>query len=191
MSQDPGGQSNHKEKTAAWIARRPLVSVVATATIAFFLGIGAGASDASDPSANTKTISSSIDGVEEELEEAEAALQVAEGETNELQDENAALEDQLSTKTKALRRTRASLAATRNQLIKARGQAKAAAVASADPEPAAPSGGTEPACDPNYSGSCVPVVSYDLNCDDISGSVTVVGSDPHGFDGDGDGSGCE
>lgn len=46
-------------------------------------------------------------------------------------------------------------------------------------------------CDPNYSGTCVPQVSYDLNCDDIGGSVTVVGSDPHGFDGDGDGSGCE
>lgn len=41
--------------------------------------------------------------------------------------------------------------------------------------------------------TCVPQVSYDLNCDDIAGSLTVVGSDPHGFDGDGDGdgSGCE
>lgn len=57
-----------------------------------------------------------------------------------------------------------------------------------DPEPE-----VDPAssCDPNYSGTCVPQVSYDLNCDDIAGSVTVVGSDPHGFDADGDGSGCE
>lgn len=191
MSQDPGKHSNHKVKTAAWIAGRPLVSVVATATIAFVLGIGAGASDTSKPSADTETISSSIDPVEEDLEEAEAALQAAEDETDELQDENAALEDQLSSKTKALRKTRASLAATRNQLTKARGQAQAIAVAAANPEPADPSGGTEPGCDPNYSGTCVPVVSSDLNCDDIGGSVTVVGSDPHGFDGDGDGSGCE
>ncbi len=60
------------------------------------------------------------------------------------------------------------------------------------PEPE-PEPDVEPAseCDPNYSGTCVPQVSYDLNCDDIGGSVTVVGSDPHGFDGDGDGSGCE
>lgn len=57
-----------------------------------------------------------------------------------------------------------------------------------NPEPPVDSGS---ACDPNYSGTCVPQVSYDLNCDDIGGSVTVVGSDPHGFDGDGDGSGCE
>lgn len=57
-----------------------------------------------------------------------------------------------------------------------------------EPEPEVDSGSD---CDPNYSGTCVPQVSYDLNCDDIGGSVTVVGSDPHGFDGDGDGSGCE
>ena len=46
-------------------------------------------------------------------------------------------------------------------------------------------------CDPNYSGGCVPNVSYDLNCSDISFSVRVVGSDPHGFDRDGDSYGCE
>ena len=45
-------------------------------------------------------------------------------------------------------------------------------------------------CDPNYSG-CVPNVSYDLDCPDIGYSVTVYGSDPHGFDADGDGYGCE
>lgn len=56
---------------------------------------------------------------------------------------------------------------------------------------AAPESSSSSACDSNYQGTCVPVVSYDLNCDDIGGSVTVVGSDPHGFDADGDGSGCE
>lgn len=63
------------------------------------------------------------------------------------------------------------------------------------PQPAAQAPAADSAsgsgCDPNYSGTCVPQVSYDLNCDDISGSVTVLGSDPHGFDGDGDGYGCE
>lgn len=46
-------------------------------------------------------------------------------------------------------------------------------------------------CDSNYSGSCVPLVSYDLDCPDIGSSVYVTGSDPHGFDADGDGYGCE
>ena len=31
----------------------------------------------------------------------------------------------------------------------------------------------------------------DLDCEDINGPVVVGGSDPHGFDGDGDGIGCE
>ncbi|MEX0983916.1 MAG: PASTA domain-containing protein [Actinomycetota bacterium] len=48
-----------------------------------------------------------------------------------------------------------------------------------------------PPCDPNYSGACVPIVSYDLDCADINGPVYVGGSDPHRFDGDGDGVGCE
>lgn len=45
-------------------------------------------------------------------------------------------------------------------------------------------------CDPNYSG-CVPPYPPDIDCDEISGSVAVYGSDPHGLDADGDGSGCE
>ncbi len=45
-------------------------------------------------------------------------------------------------------------------------------------------------CDPNYS-PCVPNVSYDLDCPDIGFSVSVIGSDPHGFDRDNDGYGCE
>lgn len=46
-------------------------------------------------------------------------------------------------------------------------------------------------CDPNYSGACVPIVSWDLDCADIGESVTVIGSDIHRFDADGDGAGCE
>ena len=55
-----------------------------------------------------------------------------------------------------------------------------------NPPPAPPS-----SCDPNYSGYCVPNVSYDLDCPDIGHFVYVVGSDPHGFDADNDGEGCE
>ncbi len=48
-----------------------------------------------------------------------------------------------------------------------------------------------PNCDPNYT-PCVPNVSYDLDCPDIGFSVTVIGYDKHGFDGnDNDGYGCE
>jgi hypothetical protein len=53
----------------------------------------------------------------------------------------------------------------------------------------APGGGG--ACDPNYAGFCVPIVSYDLDCADIGHRVTVVGLDIHRFDGDGDGIGCD
>ena len=57
------------------------------------------------------------------------------------------------------------------------------------PKPAVDS--TARRCDPNYSGYCVPIVSYDLDCKDIRHSVNVVGSDHHRFDADGDGLGCE
>lgn len=46
-------------------------------------------------------------------------------------------------------------------------------------------------CDPNYSGTCIPKNSPDLDCSDFSGPVKVSGSDPHGLDRDGDGIGCE
>ena len=45
-------------------------------------------------------------------------------------------------------------------------------------------------CDSNYS-PCVPISTTDLDCDDIGFSVRVLGSDPHRFDGEGDGYGCE
>jgi endonuclease YncB( thermonuclease family) len=47
-------------------------------------------------------------------------------------------------------------------------------------------------CDPSYRGVCIPPPPPDLDCDDVPYSgFSVVGSDPHGFDGDGDGVGCE
>lgn len=46
-------------------------------------------------------------------------------------------------------------------------------------------------CDANYAGGCVPAVADDLDCADIGFAVEVIGEDPHGFDADGDGSGCE
>ena len=46
-------------------------------------------------------------------------------------------------------------------------------------------------CDPNYSGECVPKSSRDLDCSDVGKNIKVTGSDPNGFDRDGDGIGCE
>jgi len=57
-----------------------------------------------------------------------------------------------------------------------------------DPPAAVPEAG---GCDPNYSGWCVPITGYDLDCKDIRGPVSVIGTDIHGFDRDRDGSGCE
>ena len=53
-------------------------------------------------------------------------------------------------------------------------------------------------CDPNYAGACLDPNSSDYDCDggsgngpDYTGTVRVVGDDPHGLDRDGDGVACE
>lgn len=49
-----------------------------------------------------------------------------------------------------------------------------------------------PACDPSYPTVCIPPPPPDLDCGDISfRNFAVRGSDPHGFDREGDGVGCE
>jgi micrococcal nuclease len=51
---------------------------------------------------------------------------------------------------------------------------------------------TEPAgnCAPGYD-PCVPQYPPDVDCSDVDGPITVTGSDPHGLDGNDDGTGCE
>jgi len=47
-------------------------------------------------------------------------------------------------------------------------------------------------CDPSYPDFCIPSPPPDLDCKDIPQKrFTVIGSDPHRFDGDKDGIGCE
>jgi micrococcal nuclease len=46
-------------------------------------------------------------------------------------------------------------------------------------------------CDPCYPTVCIPDVSYDLDCGEIAYKRFSVTCDPHGFDGDNDGIGCE
>jgi hypothetical protein len=50
-------------------------------------------------------------------------------------------------------------------------------------------------CDPSYPELCIPPGSADLNCDYVYGlgmsHITVYAPDPHDFDGNGDGVGCE
>jgi hypothetical protein len=56
--------------------------------------------------------------------------------------------------------------------------------------PAAPSSGGN--CHPSYPGVCIPPPPPDLDCGEIPfRNFRVAGSDPHGFDGDNDGIGCE
>jgi hypothetical protein len=67
-----------------------------------------------------------------------------------------------------------------------------AAASSPLPAPTpAPAPAPGDACDPNYAGFCVPIVSYDLDCSDIRHRVIVIGVDIHHFDSDHDGIGCE
>lgn len=48
------------------------------------------------------------------------------------------------------------------------------------------------ACDPSYPDICVPPPPPDFDCGDLRvDNFRVVGRDPHGFDGDDDGIGCE
>jgi micrococcal nuclease len=47
-------------------------------------------------------------------------------------------------------------------------------------------------CEPSYPDLCLPPPPPDLDCPDVpSKRFRVVGADPHRFDGDGDGVGCE
>jgi hypothetical protein len=48
-------------------------------------------------------------------------------------------------------------------------------------------------CNPSYPDVCIPPPPPDFNCDDegVPENFQVVGSDPHGFDGDNYGIGCE
>lgn len=69
-----------------------------------------------------------------------------------------------------------------------RTRATAVAVATAVPAPAVQS--TD--CDPSYPDVCIPSPPPDLDCGEISyRRFRVIGSDPHRFDGDHDGIGCE
>jgi micrococcal nuclease len=54
-------------------------------------------------------------------------------------------------------------------------------------------GGSTPqggGCDPGYD-PCIPPYPPDLDCGDVDGPIQVTGDDPHGFDADGDGIGCD
>jgi micrococcal nuclease len=47
-------------------------------------------------------------------------------------------------------------------------------------------------CDPSYPDVCIPPYPPDLNCPEVAyKDFTVLPPDPHGFDRDADGSGCE
>lgn len=49
-----------------------------------------------------------------------------------------------------------------------------------------------PHCDPSYPTVCIPPYPPDLDCDEIPyRNFQVSGPDPHGFDADHDGVGCE
>jgi len=51
---------------------------------------------------------------------------------------------------------------------------------------------SENSCDPSYPDVCIAAYPPDLDCGEISQkNFKVVGSDPHGFDRDNDGIGCE
>jgi micrococcal nuclease len=83
----------------------------------------------------------------------------------------------------------AALAAILSLPVSAAAQEAAAPVKAAETVAPAP---VEPVCDPSYVGVCIPPPPPDLDCGDIPHRrFRVIGSDPHGFDRDKDGIGCE
>lgn len=65
-----------------------------------------------------------------------------------------------------------------------------APIATARPAVATPQ--ARPACDPNYTGACVPPYPPDVNCAQIPVKrFRSIGADPHGLDSDHDGIACE
>ena len=62
----------------------------------------------------------------------------------------------------------------------------------AEPAPARPTEAESATCDPSYPDVCIPPAPPDLDCGEISHrNFTVLPPDPHRFDGDEDGVGCE
>jgi micrococcal nuclease len=60
------------------------------------------------------------------------------------------------------------------------------------PPETTPARGAPPGCDPSYPGVCIPPPPPDLDCADVEArDFVVTGSDPHRFDGNHDGRGCE
>ncbi len=60
------------------------------------------------------------------------------------------------------------------------------------PTPTTAPAGDRAGCDPSYPTVCIPPKPPDLACKDVSAKrFTVLPPDPHGFDGDKDGIGCE
>jgi len=63
-----------------------------------------------------------------------------------------------------------------------------------EPTPAAdpPPSGSGANCDSNYTGACIAPYPPDLDCTEVGAQgFSVSGSDPHGFDADGDGIACD
>lgn len=56
-----------------------------------------------------------------------------------------------------------------------------------EPSPTEDAGGN---CATGYD-PCVPAYPPDLDCADVDGPINITGDDPHGFDADGDGIGCD
>jgi micrococcal nuclease len=79
-----------------------------------------------------------------------------------------------------------------NELTTAQGIAAPAAPTGPNSSGPAPVAAATGGCDPSYPDVCIPPSPPDLDCGDIAARrFTVVPPDPHRFDGDHDGIGCE
>ena len=186
---------------------RTLAAVSGVLCLIFFAGVLL--SDSPQPTGVGAALEQTASGAVAPLAKRELGKAEAEAET--LTQRAAGLTAQQRTARVALRHARNGLSSAQNQLISAEGDAhriarrievserrevrrvereEERALIAAEEEAEFEEEELGGGCDPNYTG-CVPDTGYDVDCDEVSGPVEVIGTDVDGLDADGDGIGCE
>lgn len=202
----PASDAASATPTAARTASTPLASTPCTAVNAHQVSAGTSYVCTRDESGKLVWLEAAESKrVTDKIAAAEAAKAAADKAAAEKAAADKAAADKAAADKAAADKAAADAAAARQaadakaaQDAAAKAAAEAAAKAAAPPAPVAPAvPGTNPGCDPNYSG-CVPIAS-DVDCAGGSGNgpayvrgpVQVIGRDIYGLDADHDGVGCE
>lgn len=186
--------------------RRSHERIGRTATVFLLLLIGLGASVGTEPESEDADDATVAAETAPAPEPATAPAETAPGDAEELAADRARARRARARRAQALRARRArALRIRRARALRLRRERaaelrrrRAAEAREAErerraqlaPPPAEDPPDASGGCADGYS-PCVPPYPPDVDCGDVSGPVTVTGPDPHGLDGDGDGTGCD